>query len=211
MEKGDPKQIRTGEAFVVAVSGISGAGKSSVVDRVAALLNNAVLLRFDDYAIIKHNVADIRSWLECGANPDEFKTPRLPVDLRKLMAGEIVHSPGDGRVIEPADLILVEEPFGRSRSEIGPLITFAVHLDVPADVALARRFIRAIESQQHAEAEALVAYFYNELRIYIAGCRDLYGAAESAARRAADIVLDGLRPVEEIAAEIVAEIHKRRH
>jgi uridine kinase len=210
MKKDHPKETHTGQVFVIAVSGTSGAGKTAVVNRVAALLGNVVLLHFDDYVVINNNAADIRVWLEGGASPDEFKTPRLPGDLRKLIAGEIVQLQDDRGLLEPAEFILIEEPFGRSRSEIGSLIAFAVHLDVPADVAIARRIIRAIEAQPPPEDEAMVRYVHHELKTYLAAGREAYIAAESAAIQAADMVLDGLQSVDEIAAEIVTEIHRRR-
>jgi uridine kinase len=211
MKQDHLKETWASRAFVVTVSGTSGGGKTSVVNRVVALLNDAVVLHFDDYVAINNNAADIRVWLEGGANPDEFKTPRLPVDLRKLMAGEAISLPGDRGVLGPAEFIIIEEPFGRSRSELAPLVDFAAHLDVPADVALARRIIREIESQQPLGAEALIKYVRHELETYLAAGREAYAAAERAAKQSADVVLDGLRSVDELAAEIVTEIHRRRH
>lgn len=210
MKREHTKEDGAGRPFVVAVSGTSGGGKTTLVLKVAALLGSAARLHFDDYVSVNNDPAAIRAWLEAGANPDEFKTPQLPPDLRRLISGKSVGLPNDRGVVESAEFILIEEPFGRSRAELSPLVDFAVHLHVPADIALARRIVRAIEAQERRESGELIEHIHRELKTYIAAGREAYDAAERAATRAADIVLDGLRPTEELAAELVSEIHRRR-
>jgi uridine kinase len=201
---------RASKPFVVAVSGTSGGGKTTLVDKAAELLKNSVRLHFDDYVVVDNDPAVIRAWLDAGANPDEFKTPRLPDDLRTLISGEPVVLPDGGGIIEPAGFILLEEPFGRARGELAALIDFAVHLHVPADIALARRIVRSIEAQERPADEQLIEYIHRELKIYIAAGREAYVAAERAAAKSADLVLDGMRTTDDLAAELVAEIHRRR-
>jgi uridine kinase len=195
---------------VIAVSGTSGGGKTTLVGRTAALLEDAVRLHFDDYLILGNDPLDIRAWLEAGADPDELKTPRLASDLSKLSSGETVRLPGEGGVIEPAEFILLEEPFGKSRREVSPYIDLAAHLELPPDIALARRIVRAIEEQEWPGQEQLLAHIRHDLKTYLLAGRESYEAADRAARDSADIVLDGLRPADELAAELVAEIRRRR-
>ena len=57
-------------AYVVAVSGISGAGKTSVIRRASELLESAVGLYFDDYAAASTYPPDLKEWVERGANVD---------------------------------------------------------------------------------------------------------------------------------------------
>lgn len=211
MKREHTKEESAGRPFVVAVSGTSGGGKTTLVLKVAALLGGAARLHFDDYVSVNNDPAAIRAWLEGGANPDEFKTPQLPTDLRRLISGESVLLPNDRGAVESAEFILIEEPFGRSRAELSPLVDFAAHLHVPADIALARRIVRTIEAQEERrESGELIEHIHRELKTYIAAGREAYDAAERAATRAADIVLDGLRPTEELAAELVSEIQRRR-
>jgi hypothetical protein len=47
-----------------------------------------------------------------------------------------------------------------------------------------------------------------DLKAYLLAGRESYEAANRAALRAADLVLDGLRPADELAAELVAEIRR---
>jgi uridine kinase len=199
---------RTGSSFVIAVSGTSGAGKSSVVANTAVLLTSAARLHFDDYVTLGNDIAQIRAWIDAGANPDEIKTPVLALDLRALISGEPIRPPNAGHMVQPADYILLEEPFGRSRLELASLIDLTVHIDVPPDVALARRIIREIAAQQNG-AEQLVGEIEGQLRAFLAIGRDAYLAAARAARQSADIVLDGMLPVDELAATIVEEVRRR--
>ena len=52
----------------------------------------------------------------------------------------------DKLLVSPANYILFEEPFGRARFEISKLVDFSVHLDLPADIALARAVLRQKEN-----------------------------------------------------------------
>lgn len=196
--------------YVVAVSGTSGGGKTTLVKSAAALLNDCIRLHFDDYLILGNDPSEIRAWLEAGANPDELKTPHLAADLCSLRAGETIRPPGGEGLIEPAEFILLEEPFGRSRGDVAPYIDLAVHLELPADIAIARRLVRAIEEQLLPDPEQLLAHIHHDLKAYLVAGRESYEAANRAASRHADLLLDALRPAEELAAELVAEIRRRR-
>jgi len=106
-------------------------------------------------------------WLDAGADLNEIKTPTLAVDLRKLSAGEAIRLPDTGRRIEPADFIILEEPFGRSRLELSSLIDFAVFIEAPPDIALARRTLREIETWQEDPAR-LIGAISIQLQAFIA-------------------------------------------
>ena len=58
-------------SVVIAISGPSGAGKTTVVNAVAARLGNASTLFYDDYfRRVSH--PDIRAWIEQGCDPDQW-------------------------------------------------------------------------------------------------------------------------------------------
>jgi len=199
---------RSGHAYVVSVSGTSGAGKSSVIDKAAALLGRATTLHFDDYVTLGNDIAEIKAWLDAGADVDAITTPGLVDDLRHLRAGEPIRLPNTGRRLEPADFIILEEPFGRSRSELSPLIDLAVFIDVPADVAMARRLLRDIDTSRDEPAR-LIGALDVQLKAYLAAGRDAYFAASGAARQSADLVLDGMQSMDALAATLVGEIDRR--
>jgi len=196
------------EPFVVSVSGTSGAGKSSVIEKAAAHLSSSATLHFDHYVTLGQDIAQIRAWVDAGTDLDEIKTPGLADDLRRLRSRQAIALPGAGGRIESADVIILEEPFGRARAELSALIDFAVFIDTPADVALARRLLREIQAGRQDPAR-LVGAIEIQLNAYLAAGRDAYLAAGRAARASADIVLDGMRDTDDLAAALVGEIVRR--
>jgi uridine kinase len=203
------KKTDRNRPFVVAVSGISGSGKSSVIARTVQLLGDAAVLQFDDYATVSTYPQNLKEWLEQGADVNAFETPRLAEDLRRLRAGAAIALPEDRGVLAPAPVILLEEPFGRMRREMAPLIDFAAHLDVPVDVLLARRLLRRLTEERDL-GDVLYDRLQRDLEQHLAAGRDLdrRGATEIAA--AADVILDGTRTVEENAQVLAGEIRARR-
>ncbi|HEY0836031.1 MAG TPA: hypothetical protein VGE72_19155 [Azospirillum sp.] len=201
-----PLPPRRGPTLVVAVSGPSGAGKSSVIEAAAARLGDTARLHFDHYITLGNDIGEITAWLEAGGDPDHIATPRLASDLQSLIDGGWIERPHDRARIGPADFVILEEPFGRSRAEVAALIDFAVHIDVPADVALARRTLRLIGERPALGDAAVLDEVAGQLRAFLAVGRDAYLAADRAARAAADLVLDGMRPVDALADELLAAV-----
>ena len=181
-------------AYVVAVSGVSGAGKSSVIRRVVNILGDAAAVFFDDYVASSNYPSDLKEWVERGTNVDEWKTPVMAGDLRKLRDGAVA-------------VILVEEPFGKLRLEMAALIDLAIHIEVPGDIVLARRLMRRIEEER--DVAELIQRLQLDLTRHLALGHELDALGSAAARSAADVVVDGTKSVNEIAEEVVGEIRRR--
>jgi uridine kinase len=141
-------------------------------------------------------------WVAGGSRPDQFiSITRLVNDLRSLRDGRTVVSPATDRVIEPAPWIILEEPWGRQRSEISSLIDAVVHIDVPLDISLARRIVRDAQ-RGYDPIEFLRAHLTEPLHeIYLQQQR----GAESA-----DVIVDGRRPVTETLAATVLHLQTAR-
>ena len=195
--------------FVTAVSGVSGAGKTSLVDSTVALLGDAVSLHFDDYAAVSTYPADLRAWMDAGADVDEWKTPALAADLRRLRAGEPITLPNSDRIIHPARWILVEEPFSRLRREMAGLIDLAVHIDVPGDVLLARRLLRRIAEHRHLPHDTLVDHLQRDLEHHVTAGHALDTLAAVMIRDSADLHLDGREGVEALARQLAEAMRER--
>lgn len=199
----------SGTCFVVAISGPSGAGKSTAVRNLIARLGDATALYFDDYEATS-TYPEMAQWLADGADPNQFQTPRLSADLRALRAGGSITLPQPGQVIQPARVIVLEEPFGRERAEIADLIDFVVCLDLPLEIALARKLLRMLGfflAEQSPDAFAEHLQFF--LPWYIESGRDSYAAVQQRVLRQCDLVADGMLPPDALADAIASAIQDR--
>lgn len=192
-------------AFVIAVCGTSGAGKTRLVEETVWLLGDAVALHFDDYRAVSDYPGDLGAWLQGGADPDAWRTPRMAADLMALRAGRAVPA-RDGRgAVEPRRFVVVEDPFGRARREMAPGIDFSAYLELPMEIALARKLRRDLaEAARELGAQGALDRAGEFFEEYLEGRgRDGYLAGNQRARESCDLVLDGMLPVEALARAIV--------
>ena len=177
---------------------------------------------------------DIAKWIADGADPSAWETPQLVLDLRAIRQGKSITLPGykevskpatfimralgrrkplvfprNERILGPATYIVIEEPFGREREGMKELIDFVIALDTPLEVALARRlleipeipyFIEHPNEQYPTMLEFLRGYLYSS-------GRDLYIAVNEQVRKNCDLVLDGMKSIDELAEEAAAHVH----
>ena len=206
-------------AFVVAIAGPSGCGKTSLVKAVAARLDAAMLF-FDDFA---DDPPGIGEWAHLpGADYARWETPEFSDALAALKAGAAVTAPtlspsvGLDRSpkVEPAPFIVIEEPFGRLRTEIARSIDHAVCIDVPLEIALARRLSRQVRAFQAfadaVDAEQAPALLRQGLStvdgflgVYLDWGHGAYAEQLRQLRDTSDQLLDGLLPADELAAQVI--------
>ncbi|HLZ09356.1 MAG TPA: hypothetical protein VKT80_12250 [Chloroflexota bacterium] len=206
------KDSRNARPFVIAIGGPSGSGKSSLVYRIVSLLGDAMTLFFDDYASVSTYPSDFGAWIRDGAKPDEWKTPRLAVDLAALRQGQPILPPDGAARRESARYIVIEEPFGRERQEMRDLIDLVAIVDLPLEVALARRIRRNIQSGLHDSAASIecLQSLDQFLNAYLDGpLREGYIAINRVALKTSDVVLDGMKPIDELADQVVQAVRAR--
>jgi uridine kinase len=193
-------------SFVVAATGASGAGKTTLVRAVAERLGDATCFFFDDYERSEGAQApkDLSAWLAGGADPRAWSRPVMADHLYRLKNGEAVTSPRHGTLTKPAAYIVMEEPFGRRRPEIRELVDFVVCIDVPLEVALSRRLL------EYAERAVDPAKFLDSLKSFLtrylhAGSRETYVVVNRMAMEECELVVDGTRDPNEIADEVAVQ------
>ena len=203
--------------YIIAVSSVSGGGKTALVRSTANLLRGTTLF-FDDYASVSRYPQDIKKWIEDGADVNEWRTPQFSKDLATLRRGGSIISPIDGTNILPSEFIVIEEPMGRERSEMASLIDFVAVIEIPLEIALTRRLLRDIHpisleniekatKEQIAESlEQIVTYIRVYLSGYLDAGRDLYIAVHKRAKENCDLVLDGSLPIKELARQLVTAV-----
>src|SRR5687768_13867478 len=128
-------------SYAIALSGPSGAGKSTLIQALSSRLGTAVASRIDDYEATSI-YPDTAHWLAEVADPNMFQTPQFIADVRALRSGGSIFLLDSSAVIHPTHFLIVEEPFGRGREQMRDLIDFVVYIDLPLEIALARKILR---------------------------------------------------------------------
>jgi uridine kinase len=202
--------------MVIAVSGYSGAGKSTVVSHLSKRFNCAALF-FDDYASRKDFPIDLTVWLKEGGNPNLIRTPLLRNDLIQLLNGHPVelvkgngwakeyginHEQNDVQIIKPSPLLIVEEPFGREREEIKDLVDIVVYLNLEPEIALGRR-IHDLIKYLRSDSEVLINLLDHFLYDYLfQGVRDMYVEIGKRVISNSDLIINANNNIKEIVDEI---------
>ena len=207
----DAKVMRSAP-FVVAVSGTSGAGKSTLVRGLTeawrAANTVAVSVMFDDFAAVSDlPEADLSGWLARGGDPDEWRTDQMAQELRRLK----LDSQAQAATAEcGVELVFIEEPFGRARGSIGPMVDLGLHIHLPLNVALARRLVRDLVPSAGAMDPSATEELRSYLMTYLKHGAAAYQLIDALAAAAADVVLDGLLDPGQLLQQSVEEVAVRR-
>ena len=190
--------------YVVAVSGPTGSGKTALVKGLVARLGDACALHMDDYErMTRRPIGDVERWAERGADFDELAVPLLDEHLRQLKGGQPV------RDIAPRKYIVFETQFGRAHTPTGRLIDLLIWIDVPLELALARKLKAfAGDALSDANPRERLAWLDAYLGNYLALVRRLLVMQHERVRPQADLLLDGtgaLQPMIARAREYVRE------
>ena len=157
---------------VIAVSGMSGAGKTTIVKQLANMFNCPFLL-FDDHKDKNTYPQNMKTWLNKGADVSLIKTPAFIKTLN------ILQSQTNTR------FIFIEEPFGRERFSISHLIDYVILLDQPLELCLARIIRRQI---QHPSINSINS-ISNYLNKYEDHFREIYISTVNQVRGNCDLII----------------------
>ncbi|WP_286267022.1 hypothetical protein [Thalassotalea atypica] len=156
---------------VVAVSGASGAGKTTIVKQLANEFDCPFLL-FDDHTDKSTYPQNMKKWLKNGANVSLIKTPKFVTSLENLISKNC------------SRYIFIEEPFGKERDSMSSLIDYVVLLDQPMELCLARIIRRHTESPSEYSINSISNY----LNKYVEYFREIYVDATNQVRRNSDLI-----------------------
>ncbi len=170
---------------VIAISGASGCGKTSIIEHLAEKLSCPCIL-FDDYTDLDTYPRDMKKWLEDGADVSQIVTPRLTKALSQLVSKSA------------SDYIFIEEPFGHCRPAMAELIDLVVLLDLPLELCLSRVIKRHINHSTNDPSDSISGY----LAKYDDHMRDIYKVATNQVRQRCDLTIKEKLTVEQ-SAELI--------
>lgn len=156
---------------VVAVSGVSGAGKTTIVKQLANEFDCPFLL-FDDHTDKSTYPQDMKHWLKNGANVSLITTPKLVSSLESLITKN------------SSRFVFIEEPFGKERDSMSALIDYVVLLDQPMELCLARLIKRHIE-QPNLDSISSISNYLDKYEDHF---REIYISAANQVRNNSDLI-----------------------
>ena len=194
---------------IVGISSVSGGGKTAVTRRLVEVIGDAVALHFEDYDYTNVHPGDLRRWFVDGAAYNAYKTPVFSRHLQALKAGQSIRYPVEGIIVGPSRYVIADAPLGRAHSDSGQFINLMVFIDTPLDIAMARRILREIESEDPSMADDTLKGVKGELSGYEGGARPIYENFQERMRAVSDLIVDGSLSIDLIVERIRSEMVAR--
>ena len=165
---------------IIAVSGVSGAGKTTIVKQLANELSCPYLL-FDDHTDCNTYPKNMKQWLIQGGDVSLIKTPKLVSTLQSHISESC------------RPYIFIEEPFGKERDSISSLIDSVILLDPPMELCLARIISRHTQEPNANSIDAISRY----LEKYQDHLREIYILAANSVRNHANLIISDVISIED--------------
>lgn len=141
-------------------------------------------------------------WYDRGQNYAEWEYPSLAHVLATLKKGQNVRHPITDIILEAKKYIIFDAPLGRLHRQTGSHLDICIHLQIPLDMALARRLIRDFRSPEKSKKDLV-----KELEFYLSHSRKLF--FDDVLQKNADTIIDGTIPTEFQVKEIKKFLTKK--
>lgn len=193
-------------SYVIAIAAPIGGGKTALTNALAKALGNAPTIYFDHYEhATESSVTALQEWMNKGADFDAFSAPRLSADLAALKRGECITDPLTHAEIKPGKYIVFEAPLGKEQRDTALLIDLLVWVEVPLDIALARK-VRELAVKNTGNSHDFLLWLDAYLKNYLEAVRHVLLLQKQKVSVTADLVVNGEDRLEAIVRQILARI-----
>jgi uridine kinase len=197
---------------IIAVASIIGGGKTSFVRAISERLKDAAIIHYDHYErATGESVDNLTQWIRNGADFNDFIIPNLPEDLEKLKLGKSVIDPLTDIEIKPDKYIIFEMPLGREHRLTALYIDLLIWIEVPFDMALARKIREFTASflEEGVNYRGRIAWLDKYLDNYLSIVREVLRIQKEKVSLNADIIINGEGDLEAIVQKAIDEILHR--
>ncbi len=174
------------KTMIISISSISGGGKTSVINELKIRLPLSKAIYFDDYNF-KDCPDDYFQWVQNGADYNAWNLDILANDINFLLSRANI------------SYILLDYPFAYKNDKLAHYIDYAVFIDTPLDIAMARRIKRDLINKPSELLE-------EDLDSYLAGGRAAYLEMLKTIKPNSNFIIDGSLSIDNIVFQIVEQI-----
>ncbi|WP_231572486.1 hypothetical protein [Halobacillus sp. BBL2006] len=173
---------------VIAITSVSGGGKTTITEELKHSFLDSRALHFDDYDY-EQSPKDLIEWVEAGADYDQWKLTPLIADMKQVLNDE------------KTSYLWLDYPFAYQNKEMANFLDLVIYIDTPLDIAMARRVIR--DYADHSLSDV-----FTDLTFYIERGRIGYLEMEKTIKTDSDVVINGTYSPAVIAEEIKRYIRR---
>ncbi|MGG7141988.1 hypothetical protein ACQPVP_00775 [Clostridium nigeriense] len=174
------------EKLVIAISAVSGGGKTTVIQSLNNQLTSSKALYFDDYDF-EECPDDFFEWVQSSCDYNLWNTDILVKDINYLLNQSNL------------EYILLDYPFAYKNDKVAPYIDYTIFIDTPLDIAMARRILRDKINES-------VDLLENDLINYLSKGRVAYLEMIKTIKPNSDFIIDGTLELDDIVTEIIKKI-----
>jgi len=202
------KFMEKSSCFVIGFSGIVSAGKTTLLKEVPKSIEDSVSMIWDDYDhLVKLEFDDPIEWVADGCDTNKWKTVQFIEDIRSLKEGNPIHHPISKEKINHAKYILVEDPTGRTRTEMADLIDYLIFINLPHEISIVRAYNRELNDEEKGKnPEELIKFLKFYTQRYLDWFYSALKIIEKRIREDADLIVDGLKPTTELVDIVLSNI-----